>query len=196
MNVSRETLDRLRAYEALVLKWSQKINLVSRGTLADTWERHIVDSLQVIELAPKSGKWVDLGSGGGFPGIVAAICAMEADRDHDVTLVESDARKSAFLRTALREIGIEGTVITDRIESVPGQGADILTARALTSLDGLLGFAKQHMAERGIALFPKGATWQKEVEAAKEHWDFEAKMHPSTTHPDAVVLEISEVKHV
>ena len=196
MDVSRETLDKLRQYEELVKKWSPKINLVAKSTLSDVWDRHIVDSLQVVDLAPKSGHWVDLGSGGGFPGIPAAICGQDEVRDHSFTLVESDARKCAFLRTAIRETSCEAKVITDRIENIPALGADILTARALTSLDGLLGFADHHLAKDGIALFPKGATWQTEVEQAKKNWSFDMKAHPSSTHPGAVVLEIKEVKHV
>ncbi len=196
MDVSRETLDKLRQYEELVKKWSPKINLIAKSTLNDVWERHIADSLQVVGLAPTVGNWVDLGSGGGFPGIPAAICGLEDGREHSFTLVESDARKCAFLRTAVRETGAKAEVITDRIENIAPLNADILSARALTSLDGLLKFADHHMAKDGIALFPKGATWQTEIEQAKKNWSFDMKAHPSSTHPGAVVLEIKEVKHV
>ncbi len=194
LDVSRETFEKLEAFDALLKKWNPKINLVSRKSLADVWVRHISDSLQVYSCLNASGHWVDLGSGGGFPGVIVAIVASVENPGLNVTLVESDQRKSAFLRTVLRETGSVGTVITDRIENIEPLDADILSARALSDLPRLLEFSQRHLKPTGIALFPKGATWKKEVEEAKQEWNFDFEAVKSVTEPSAVVLKIKGVE--
>ena len=196
VDVSRETYDRLKHYESLVQKWSPKINLVAKSTLEDVWERHIVDSVQVCDLVSFPETWVDIGSGGGFPGVVVAIIAAEKARDCQVTLIESDQRKCAFLRTALRECGVKGRVISDRIEKVAPMGAGVLSARALADLSLLLEFAERHLSKDGIALFSKGVQWKKEVDNARSQWRFELESTKSWTEPDAVVLKIEGVARV
>lgn len=130
-DVSRETMDRLGAYASLLEKWNPKINLVSSSTLANTWHRHLADSAQLWALAPEGAKsWMDIGSGAGFPGLVIAAIAAEKLPDLAVTLVESDRRKSVFLKTVAREMGVTVNVITERIEMLEPQNADILSARA------------------------------------------------------------------
>lgn len=193
LDVSRETLARLDLFAALLEKWNPRINLVSRNSLADLWTRHIADSVQVFRCVTPQGHWVDLGSGGGFPGIIIAILAQEAVPDLRVTLIESDQRKSAFLRTAARETGAKCQVISRRIEAVEPQQADILSARALADLDTLLGFAERHLKPGGVALFPKGVTWEKECAAARKRWNFQAQPITSRTDPDAVILRIEGV---
>lgn len=193
LDVSRETLARLDLFAALLEKWNPRINLVSRNSLADLWTRHIADSVQVFRCVTPQGHWVDLGSGGGFPGIIIAILAQEAVPDLRVTLIESDQRKSAFLRTAARETGAKCQVISRRIEAVEPQQADILSARALADLDTLLGFAERHLKPGGVALFPKGVTWEKECAAARQRWNFQAQPITSRTDPDAVILRIEGV---
>ncbi|RBW54114.1 16S rRNA (guanine(527)-N(7))-methyltransferase RsmG, partial [Phaeobacter gallaeciensis] len=192
--VSRETFEKLEAFDALLKKWNPKINLVSRKSLADVWVRHISDSLQVYSCLNASGHWVDLGSGGGFPGVIVAIVASVENPGLNVTLVESDQRKSAFLRTVLRETVSVGMVITDRIENIEPLDADILSARALSDLPRLLEFSQRHLKSTGIALFPKGATWKKEVEEAKQEWNFDFEAVKSVTEPSAVVLKIKGVE--
>ena len=196
VDVSRETYDRLKHYESLVQKWSPKINLVAKSTLEDVWERHIVDSVQVCDLVSFPETWVDIGSGGGFPGVVVAIVAVEKAPDCQVTLIESDQRKCAFLRTALRECGVRGRVISDRIEKVAPMGAGVLSARALADLSLLLEFAERHLSKDGIALFSKGVQWKKEVDNARSQWRFELESTKSWTEPDAVVLKIEGVARV
>ncbi|MBY6044981.1 16S rRNA (guanine(527)-N(7))-methyltransferase RsmG [Phaeobacter italicus] len=196
VDVSRETYDRLKHYESLVQKWSPKINLVAKSTLEDVWDRHIVDSVQVCDLVSFPETWVDIGSGGGFPGVVVAIIAAEKARDCQVTLIESDQRKCAFLRTALRECGVKGRVISDRIEKVAPMGAGVLSARALADLSLLLEFAERHLSKDGIALFSKGVQWKKEVDNARSQWRFELESTKSWTEPDAVVLKIEGVARV
>lgn len=196
-NVSRETLERLKTYEALLRKWTPKINLVSRSTLDDFWSRHILDSTQILALGPDDAhEWVDLGTGGGFPGVVIAILAAERNPDLSVTCVESDLRKATFLRTVLRETGVSGSVIAERIEAVEPLSADVVSARALAPLPKLLELAEPHLAPGGVALFPKGAEHDAELKEALETWSFRADKIRSRTHPEAVILRIGEIERV
>lgn len=193
--VSRETEDRLRRLAALLGKWNPAINLVSKSTIGSAWDRHILDSAQLYP-ARRFNNWVDLGSGGGFPGVVIAIIAAELNPDARFTLVEVDQRKATFLRECARELGIAPQIITERIESVVPLGADILSARALASLDLLCGYASRHLGQGGEAVFPKGAGWRAEVEEARRNWTFTLDIVPSQTEPQAVVLKVKEIAHV
>lgn len=193
-DVSRETEERLSHYAALLKKWSPRINLVSRASLPHLRSRHFEDSAQLHALpAHPVGHWVDLGSGGGFPGLVIAILAQETGSPVRVTLVESDARKSAFLRTVIRETDLEATVRTERIETTAPLAADVLSARALADLSTLLGFAARHLGPDGTALFPKGATWQQELAEAQSKWQFSSCVDTSVTDPAAVILRVTGV---
>lgn len=197
LDVSRETFERLKTYEALLKKWNPAINLVSKATLKDAWSRHFVDSAQIFDLAPKDARhWVDLGSGGGFPGMVIAILAAEKAPEMRVTLVESDQRKSTFLRSVARETGVSADVIAKRIEEIPALKADVLSARALASLTHLLDFADQHLCSAGIALFPKGASHAQELVEARESWHFDYQQIPSRTDDGAVIFKIGSITHV
>lgn len=193
-NVSRETLQRLDSYAALLKKWNPAINLVAGSTLGDLWSRHMLDSAQLVDLAPESARiWTDLGSGGGFPGLVVAILAAEKRPALEVALIESDLRKATFLRTVARETGLTVRVIPSRIEEAAPMGADVVSARALASLEKLLPLAERHLASGGIALFQKGATHRAEVAEALARWRFTVHNHPSQTDPQAVVLRIGEI---
>lgn len=196
LDVSRETLDRLADFHDLLTKWNPKINLVSKVSLADTWDRHIRDSAQVYPLAGTCRNWVDIGSGGGLPGLVIAIVAREMNPDLHMTMIESDIRKSTFLRTVIRELGLSATVLTSRIEQAEPRNADVLSARALADLASLLPFADRHLNPSGQALFFKGETWQKEVEEARKAWSFDLVAHTSRTNPNAAILEVREIKRV
>lgn len=194
LDVSRETNERLKAYEALLRKWNAKINLVSRTTLDDIWSRHFLDSAQLYALAPAGARhWADLGSGGGFPGLVAAVLAAGEGRDLTMTLVESDQRKAAFLAAAGRELGLKLDVRAERIERLPPLAADVVSARALAPLTDLLGFAERHLGAGGMALFPKGATYAEELTSAERAWRFSVDTIPSKTDPLAVVLSVTEI---
>lgn len=195
--VSRETTERLEALEALLRKWNPAINLVAKSTLPEAWRRHILDSAQIYALAPvQVGHWADLGSGGGFPGLVVAILAHDLDPGRRVTLVESDQRKATFLREAARQLGVSVTVISERIEKTEPLAADVLSARALTGLPGLCAFAERHLRSDGLALFPKGTSWRDEVAEAGRHWKFDITVYPSDTDPSAVVLAMKAISHV
>lgn len=189
VHVSRETTDKLGQFAALVRKWSPKINLVAKSTLPDLEQRHILDSAQLHPLIPeKTTKIADFGSGGGFPGIVLAILLEETHPDTTITLVESDQRKSTFLRQSIRELGLNAAVFSERIENLPPLKAQVITARALASLNDLLTHAQPHLANDGKLLFPKGRSAQEELAVARQNWSFDAEQVPSRTSPDAVIF--------
>lgn len=191
VSVSRETSEALQAFDALVRRWNPAINLVSKTTLPDLWVRHIADSAQVFALCPESaGKWVDLGSGGGFPGLVVAILAKEKRPQLRVVLVESDLRKATFLRQAVQTLGLSAEVISHRIEALPALKADVLSARALASLADLLGYANTHLQQDGVAIFPKGARFKEELAEARKSWNFDLEPNPSLSDPEAAILVI------
>lgn len=198
VGVSRETFDRLTALTTLLQKWNPAINLVAKSTLPEVWTRHIVDSSQLYRLAPAEvGHWADLGSGGGFPGLVIAILSAELDAQRRITLVESDQRKATFLRQAVREFGLtQATVLSERIESIPPLSANVLSARALAPLPQLCDFARRHLSPTGVALFPKGVQHQEEIAQAGREWHFDLTVFPSETDPSAVVLAIKAIQHV
>jgi len=194
LNVSRETTARLKTYQDLVEKWTPKINLIARSTLQDVWQRHFVDSAQLFSAAPQNAAhWVDLGSGGGFPGLIIAILGEEFGFPRKVTLVESDARKAVFLRTVLRETGVRADVLVSRIEEVEPLDADVVSARALADLTTLMGYAAQHLSEAGTAMFLKGENWRKELSEAQSKWRFEYEIDTSITHPSSVILRVKGV---
>ena len=197
LNVSRETIARLEQYDELLRKWNSTINLVSKASIQDLWQRHIIDSAQIFKLAPdKTPHWADFGSGGGFPGLVIAIMAMETGLPAKITLVESDLRKSTFLRSVIRELGLSATVINDRIEKIPSLNADIISARALASLSTLLDFADRHLAPNGKALFMKGENWQQELSDAQRKWRFQHQLVTSTTESGPVIFKIQGITRV
>ena len=195
--VSRETLDRLELYAELLRKWQKTINLVANSTLPELWSRHILDSAQLMEAVPASArKWLDLGSGGGFPGLVCATIAAETQPDLRLTLVEADLRKAAFLRETARQLGIVVSVASRRIEDMPKQNADVVSARALAPLPALCGYAHSHLAPGGVALFQKGARHTEELELARQYWHMDVQIIPSITDADAVILRIENLTHV
>lgn len=197
VDVSRETLERLTIYLDLLIKWNPRINLVARATLGDAVHRHFKDSGQLAGIRPiSSGTWVDLGSGGGFPGLVIAILLSETAPERSVVMIESDTRKATFLRTVIRDTGLSSKVLTDRIEEAPPQNAATVSARALAPLPKLMEFAARHLSASGNALFMKGENWQKELEDAQTQWQFSCTPHTSKTNPNAVVLEIGDLVHV
>nr|WP_315750833.1 MULTISPECIES: 16S rRNA (guanine(527)-N(7))-methyltransferase RsmG [unclassified Bradyrhizobium] len=181
--VSRETEQRLDRYVALLLEWQAKTNLIAPSTLPHLWTRHIADSLQLLDLAPDARIWIDLGSGGGFPGVVLA-CAL-AERDGaQVHLVERNAKKAAFLREAIRVTGAPGTVhlseIGDIVEKWSGR-VDCVTARALAPLHQLIGFAEPLVKKGARALFLKGQDVEAELTESTKYWKIESKLHSSRT---------------
>ena len=195
--VSRETFDRLRTFESLVKKWTKTINLISKGDFNKIWERHILDSAQIFPYLPKSPNiYSDFGSGAGFPSIVLATLLYEENPNIKIHLIESDGRKVVFLRTALRELQIPGTVLDKRVQDVKLSPSRILSARAVAPLRDLLYMAETLINEETICFFPKGVGWKKEVQDAQKQWKFNLKAINSQTRSDAVILELGSIKRV
>lgn len=176
-------------FAALVQQWSPRINLVSRASLPHLWTRHILDSAQLYTCASGGAEhWLDLGSGAGFPGLVCAILATDQQPALRVTLVESDQRKCTFLRTVARDLGLDVTIHSSRIEALPPQHADIISARALAPLPALFRLAAPHAEAGTVFLFPKGARHHEEIAEARAHWRFTVEARPSITDPSARIL--------
>ncbi|MBO6540109.1 MAG: 16S rRNA (guanine(527)-N(7))-methyltransferase RsmG [Rhizobiaceae bacterium] len=191
--VSRETFLRLSAFQATFEKWAARINLAAPSTIPELWSRHILDSAQLLPLAPNAIRWLDLGSGGGFPGAVLAV--LLADRNGaSITLVESNQKKASFLRNAIA--GSSGSVVAKRIEGVWGEfeDAQIVTARALAPLSKLLGLAEPWLTAGATALFHKGRDYRREIEESRDAWQFSLVEHSSAIDAASVILEISDLK--
>ncbi len=190
--VSRETVARLDEFVALLLRWQKAVQLVAPSTLPKLWTRHIADSLQIVELVPEAKRWIDLGSGGGFPGLVVAI-ALAHIPDAIVHLVESNARKAAFLREAVRTTGAPAKVHHERVESVAERFAgdvEIVTARALAPLARLLEFAEPLLSGGARGVFLKGQDVDNELTQAAKSWNISAETFPSRTDPRGRILII------
>jgi 16S rRNA (guanine527-N7)-methyltransferase len=188
--VSRETLDRLDRFVRLLLQWQQRLNLIAASTEAKVWTRHIADSLQLIPLAPNARIWADLGSGGGFPGLVVA-CALADTAGAHVHLVESTGKKAAFLREAIKLVGASATVHAMRVEDfvkAPPAPIEIVTARALAPLPKLLTLANPLLKSGTFALFPKGQDVEAELTEAAKCWNIQASLALSRTDPKARIV--------
>jgi 16S rRNA (guanine527-N7)-methyltransferase len=195
--VSRETFLKLKEYEKLLTKWNSKINLVSKSTLRDFWNRHILDSVQVFcSIGEKTGKWADFGSGGGFPGLVLAILSDEFGVSNSLCLIEADVRKSVFLRTVCRELGLVVDVFNNRIEEISPMLVDVVSARALAPLKTLCFYAESHLNENGIAVFAKGENWESELLEAQKNWIFDYDVVTSKLHQGSVILVLRGIKSV
>lgn len=195
-DVSRETLDRLQTYVDLVLKWQPAQNLIAPSTIPDIWTRHVADSLQTQWSYPEARVWVDIGSGGGFPGVVTAILLAD-EPDAHVHMIESNQRKAAFLRTALRETGSKGTVHAGRIESVAEGWAhgpvDAVSARALASLKLLFDLAEPFTAQGAKAVFHKGQDFRRELDEVSDSWQFDLVEKESVVDPLSRMLLFSNI---
>ena len=208
---SGETLDRLATYEQLLRQWQKTINLVAPSTLDAIWHRHFADSAQLLCLTPNAQTWVDLGSGAGFPGMVVALMLagrgspsprLRGEGISRVTLIESNARKCAFLREVVRQTGIAARVAVDilstRIEVAATQaslqGPDVVCARALAPLDRLLNLAAPLSSPRTVGLFLKGRDAATELRVAEKMWDFNAELVPSRTDRNARIVVIRHLQ--
>jgi 16S rRNA (guanine527-N7)-methyltransferase len=194
--VSGETEARLDRYVDLLLQWQAKTNLVAPSTLPNLWTRHISDSLQLLAIAPSARVWADLGSGGGFPGVVLA-CALAETSGATVHLVERNAKKAAFLREALRITNARGTVhlsdIGDSVDRVVGK-VDCVTARAVAPLHQLIGFAAPLVSNGAKALFLKGQDVEAELTEATKYWNIKPHLHSSRTGGHGWIVELDQVE--
>lgn len=196
-DVSRETWDKLRLYAALVKKWQKTINLVSPSSVDDLWDRHMLDSLQIFQLQPQPQKWLDMGSGAGFPGIVTGICLAEKGEGW-VYLVESNQKKAAFLRSCIIETGARASVHAVRVSDTTDEITEIdaISARALASLTDLLEMSEPwfEVNENCCAWFHKGRDYTNELDIARSRWSFDLVKYNSQIEDDSVILKISHLK--
>jgi len=194
--VSRETETRLDAYVEVLLRWQTKLNLVASSTLRELWTRHIADSLQLLPLVPEARVWVDFGSGGGFPGIPIA-CALAGQPGAKVHLIESNGKKAAFLREAVRATEAPAVVHQERVEKFGESCAETVhavTARALAPLKILCDQAFPLISRGAVGLFPKGQDIAAELTDADKYWRLEASKVPSKTSPESSIVVIRSLK--
>jgi 16S rRNA (guanine527-N7)-methyltransferase len=187
--------ERLEAFVALLRRWQKAHNLVSARTLDEVWTRHIADSLQLVPFAPQTGHWVDLGSGAGFPGLVVAIALV--GRPIRFTLVESNAKKCAFLRTAARETGAAAEIACRRIEDYArtiAEPPEVLSARALAPFPRLCRLAAPLMGERTTLLMLKGREFAGEEQQAAKSWDYDLLVSPSRTDSSGQIVAVRNLK--
>lgn len=194
--VSRETFEALLRFETVFQKWNQRINLAAPSTMGDAWSRHIVDSAQLASLAPYARKWLDLGSGGGFPGLVLAFLMKE--RSGQIDLVESNRKKAGFLQAMVGEFGLPARVVARRIEDAAKivEQPEVVTARALAPLPLLLDLASPWLLAGATAFFHKGRDYRGEIEESCKRWSFGLVEHKSSTDSEGIVLEINGLSHL
>ena len=191
-SVSRETIARLDRFAELLVERQTTLNLIARSTLPVIWTRHIADSLQLLPLAPDARRWLDFGSGAGFPGLVIACAHVEVPGAH-VELVESIQKKANFLREVVDALSLPAVVRAQRIEDVAAEGAarfDVITARAVAPLERLLGYANPLLKRGAVGLFPKGQDVEAELTQASKSWNIEADLIPSRTDPQARIVRV------
>jgi len=196
VDVSRETLQRLDRFVALLLAWQKTTHLIAPSTVSALWTRHIADSLQLLALAEQRHRWVDFGSGGGFPGLVVA-CALAQIPGAAVHLVESNGKKAAFLREAQRVTGAPAVVHAERIETFAAAFSgevDVVTARALAPLPLLLAQCAPLLKNGALGLFPKGQGVDLELQDASKSWIVNAELLPSRTDPRGRIVRVREIR--
>jgi len=193
-NVSRETLANYQAWQELLFKWNRKINLVSPAALGDFWRRHALDSWQIWPHIPKNAEnFIDLGSGAGFPGLAMAMGCKERGQGQ-VTLVESAGKKTSFLRSVIRELGLPAHATSERAESLEAKDYDIITARAFAPLPRLFSYAQPFWGEGTIGLFLKGEAVQEELTKASKEWTYNVEVIPSLSDVTGCLLKITELR--
>lgn len=196
-SVSRETFERLFEFEHMFQKWNRSINLVAQSTADDVWQRHILDSAQLARIEPNAVRWVDIGSGGGFPGLVIAF--LLADREGaSIDLVESNRKKASFLQSVVGQFQLPARVVAIRIEESHAvvSAPQIVTARALAPLPALLDLSAPWLMSGARGLFHKGRDYRGEVKESVNRWAFDLVEHPSVTDPHGVILDLSNLRPV
>ena len=194
-NVSRETIEKLKTFQNMVLEWNSKFNLISKSSESDIWQRHIIDSLQLQQFITAKDKILyDFGSGAGFPAIVLAIVSEEIFPDLQISLIESIGKKVIFLNEVKNTLNLNINVIQNRIENLKLPKADIITSRALASLDKLLKYAIPFCNKNTKLVFPKGEKWQEEITTAQKEWSFDFESFPSQTSQTRKILYIKNIR--
>lgn len=197
-NVSRETFLKLKAYEELLVEWQGKFNLVSNSTLDCAWDRHFLDSAQLVKYIPSSAKKLyDFGSGAGFPGLVLAIMQEEKTPYLKVSLVESTGKKTMFLNCVKDTLGLNNVeVLNCRVESLSHKKIDVITSRAMTALNQLLEYAYPFCHRDTVCIFPKGKKYAEEVSEAQKFWSFKCQVLDSEQSSEGKILVITNLSKV
>ena len=193
LDVSRETIDNLNVYVDILKKWNTTINLVSKVSIKDVWNRHILDSAQLFKFVTHDmTKWLDIGSGAGFPGLVIAVLAKRSFPNLEVTLIESDKRKCVFLNEVVRELDLNVKTVSKRIEDCPPQDADVISARALTQLENLLFYFILHGRFDCKGLLIKKKSIKNEIESVKNIDMFRIKLSASEVDKTGYLIEVGK----
>ena len=194
LNVSLQTLKGFYEYKTLLFKWNEKINLVSKNTLFEIWERHFLDSGQIIKHLEASGKrWVDVGSGAGFPGLVVALLLRDRKIDCNLVLVEKNPKKCFFLNEVMRKLNLRVDVVNDNIDNLEPLNADILTARAFSELNNLMEIAFRHRKKEGICLFLKGENYKIELDKTLNNWFFDYDIVGSLSSSSGKIIIVKKI---
>ena len=194
-NVSRETFEQLKAYEASLYEWQKKFNLVSNSSLLDCWNRHFLDSAQLIKYIPQNARTLfDFGSGAGFPGMVLAIILKEKTPYLKVNLVESIKKKTLYLNHVASLTDTDVNIINDRIENIKNLKADVITSRAMTSLKELLNYTYAFCKKETVCIFPKGKKYAEEISEAKKTWNFKVEIFASEQSDEGKILIVTDIK--
>ena len=192
--VSRETCDLLGIYYDMLISWNKKINLVSRKSISTSWNRHFLDSAQLwLYLPPKANKWLDFGSGAGFPGLVIAFISKELKPDLKIVLVEKNKKKAFFLNEVVNKIGLNVEILSTDVESINPQKADVITSRAFGKLDHLLKISYKHQNRDTTALFPKGVSFTEEIIISKKNWSYELEKIKNIIDNNSFILKIRKL---
>ena len=192
--VSRETCDLLSVYYDMLISWNKKINLVSRKSISTSWKRHFLDSAQLwLYLPPKANKWLDFGSGAGFPGLVIAFISKELRPDLKIVLVEKNKKKAFFLNEVVNKIGLNVEILSKNVESIFPQKADVITSRAFGKLDHLLKISYIHQNRDTTALFPKGVSFTEEIIISKKNWSYEIEKIKNIIDNNSFILKIRKL---
>jgi len=195
MDVSHETFAQLEVFAGLVRKWGKAINLIATSDHESIWFRHILDSAQLMRhVSTTPDKWVDIGTGGGFPGLVVAIMCADSFPATHFDFLESDHRKASFLREAVRVLGLKVTVHPERAEVTSALKANVASARALAPLAQMIPLLNRHLAKDGVALLLKGKNHNIEIAEARKLWKFNVSIYESITDCNAAVIRLSEVQ--
>ena len=193
LDVSRETVNNLNTYVDILTKWNTTINLVSKESIKDVWDRHILDSGQLFKFVTHDvKKWLDIGSGAGFPGLVIAVLAKERFPSLQVILIESDKRKCVFLKEVVRELDLNVKTVSKRIEDCPSQDADVISARALTQLEKLLSYFTFHGNFKSKGLFLKGKNIENEIKLVKNMDMYRIKLSASEVDKAGYLIEVEK----
>ena len=196
-NVSRETFLKLKTYEACLHEWQNKFNLVSNASLENAWQRHFEDSVQLFKFIPTSARTIfDFGSGAGFPALVLAIMAQEKLPQLKVKLIESIKKKTLYLNTVKELCQLNVDVVNDRIENLPAQKVDVITSRAMCNLNDLLKYSLRFTTKQNLMIFPKGRSYQEELDEARRNWKFDCRIEKNEVSDDGVILLINHLSSI